>query len=37
MNELDKKIITLKDEVATSKSDLLSAYKVSQKNKKSID
>ncbi|XP_029659725.1 baculoviral IAP repeat-containing protein 5-like [Formica exsecta] len=37
MNELDKKIITLKDEAATSKTDLLSAYKVTQKNKKSID
>lgn len=37
MNELDKKIFALKDEAATSKSDLLSAYKTSQKNKKSTD
>ncbi|GAB1869135.1 Baculoviral IAP repeat-containing protein 5 [Camponotus japonicus] len=36
MNELDKKIITLKDEAATLKSDLLSAYKP-QENKKNIN
>lgn len=37
MNELDKKIITLKDEAATLKSDLLSAYKTPQENKKNIN
>ncbi|XP_072753502.1 baculoviral IAP repeat-containing protein 5 [Anoplolepis gracilipes] len=37
MNELDKNIAALKEEAATSKNDLLSAYKASQKSKKSTD
>lgn len=37
MNELKKLASELKDEAAASKSDLLSAYKTSQKNKKSTN
>ncbi|KAL6440041.1 hypothetical protein ACFW04_002994 [Cataglyphis niger] len=37
MNELNKIAFALKDEAAASKMDLLSAYKTSQKNKKSTD
>ncbi|XP_011258062.1 baculoviral IAP repeat-containing protein 5 [Camponotus floridanus] len=37
MNELDKKIITLRDEAATLKINLLSAYKTPQENKKNIN